>query len=736
MNGQTRGFLITVVSFLFIIAAGFPNSAEARKNSVYQSDAASLLITPLVAIRWDDIVIELQPEFELSETEALKLAVPKTADVRSISSRRSGLSVNFGNAGILESFKRVTDNLAPTKSTDTTTVEKANPKAAAESDEIPPTLLPTLSALTGQTGKIDPFLQYSIATSLMQEVALLNNYLKHAVMKNGYSPYLVRFNVSPRMTGRASVDTLASNISFLPSSKITSDAYPRGCSRYEFGDPAVVVPLVVTENAQASGVDQQLESARKLGIAFSDIVSGGLLGLNAGSQKNSVNQISTTSVRSTFSVARATEGSLELQLSAPTGAEDGSVAERHYTVTVMILVPNKTLADRKCAVAGQTSNHPVESRVRLVSLTQARTKGYPLKTRTREQELRRTALAIANHCYVSPVSRKRDVKNYVTQLLGSAKGKDGTADEIDNAILDGDYAAFSTLIKRNSQCAGSATTSERQALWGRLSMQASSRPWVRADITLPTPGSVSFPDTGFAYLIQDSGKRWDITLDGGKNLHADLLKANLVVQVPVGANNEKRSFLIPGKLSSSLDRRSLQLSFPSPASLKITGYDSASDAKVVVSANASNHREPIGCDGNGCEKEYENFHYVNNASAASNVKVQLTAESGAIKPDKAGIGEVAFTITANKKSDGSLVADKIRVGLTNTQIVSVSSKTKLGVTSSVQVFNGAVTVSPNTRTVVKLKNFDPQKPVKLVPTAFKGNTLITSLVPTAIPVDK
>ena len=224
MNTAVR--LAFCVVLFSMIGCSFPP----RHDTFGSTHVAVLSVT-----KFDDYKDTLQPAFDLTPQQALEKSVPNTmhleqALVDAFSARvglklapSSELPAGFGEDG---------DGAVATPSITQNVGDRA-PKAVLD---------PTAIAL-------DPHLSYLAATSLYQEVKLLNRYVQDAAIRQGYRAYIVRLQVTkmPRLRNQP-YDTYV-NIGFFQS----DPAFPRSD---EAESVSGVVKLLTEQNLFDESMEQ------------------------------------------------------------------------------------------------------------------------------------------------------------------------------------------------------------------------------------------------------------------------------------------------------------------------------------------------------------------------------------------------------------------------------------------------------------------------------------------------
>jgi hypothetical protein len=169
-----------------------------RPGPVTQAEAGSTHVFG-VAYPWRTFVDALQPTFPMTPELALNSAIPTTASFasRTVEAFRGQLGIGLPRSTTSETQTRATDAAGVQTMTEGRTrgTEPGQaPAPPAALGAVPGTgTLPTLAAALGE----DPFLKYSVANDLYQEVQILNRALREIYIGKDVVPYLVRLKVSP-----------------------------------------------------------------------------------------------------------------------------------------------------------------------------------------------------------------------------------------------------------------------------------------------------------------------------------------------------------------------------------------------------------------------------------------------------------------------------------------------------------------------------------------------------------
>ncbi|MDH3590486.1 MAG: hypothetical protein OER88_01315, partial [Planctomycetota bacterium] len=200
------------------------------------------------------------------------------------------------------------------------------------------------------------------ATALYQEVQMLNRYVRDAALREGYATYVVRLQISLMPRARFVPYDAYSTISFFNAGQ---DGAPqtfsmRGDEEQESGaansngggtdtgkktkrPPAssapIVIPLLVTDNLEASVQSRNEEQAQKLSLELSKL---GVFGADVDNALSRIESALGSDLNSLFTIGRVTENTLRVRLGAMNqGSTRWGMVPRTHTVTVMVVVPTQ-----------------------------------------------------------------------------------------------------------------------------------------------------------------------------------------------------------------------------------------------------------------------------------------------------------------------------------------------------------------------------------------------------------
>lgn len=265
-----------------------PNTPEPKTFDTHE-EAASSHIAVLSVERWEDAKDSFQPDFKLTEAQALdkSLAATRTIEEQFLDSLQVALRLRAAETGSLGAGSSTGGGGTTDTGDDGGDGGDDGGDGGGDdggagggddgggdgggNDLLDPSTLELLDPTVTEPGgtrpqqsvlnkdlSTDPMLDYLAATALYQEVQMLNRYVDHAVQKTGYEPYLVRLQVS--LLPRARFEPYDAYVWF---SFFTGDGSPS------------VTPRVVDTIAQTPQVRIQAlaEEMTQISRSFDDQVS-------------------------------------------------------------------------------------------------------------------------------------------------------------------------------------------------------------------------------------------------------------------------------------------------------------------------------------------------------------------------------------------------------------------------------------------------------------------------------
>ncbi len=342
-----------------------------KLNSV--QEAASVRVAALSVARWEDYVDSLQAQYALTPDGALALAIPQTSISQSSIADAVGLGLQIG---LPQSTRTQTQSLSTsqgntaastTATTGTTTTntsngatnsansESANTTATrgpgtAPASTLPAQTAPSVNGIAGPSGTVqtDPLTTYTAATAIYQEVQLLNRYLQDGALSYGYVPYIARMQISVMPFARNEPYDVYLDIGFFSRCAGDTDGVP--VSKEVF--PAIVVPLLVTDDIERGQSTSAENIARQLALSIAGTVNNIGVGANFSNLKDQFKSILAENLNSLFMVSRGADNVLEVRIGAGTSTNSSGYAmsAQTHNLTFLMLVKREhaAVADGIC----------------------------------------------------------------------------------------------------------------------------------------------------------------------------------------------------------------------------------------------------------------------------------------------------------------------------------------------------------------------------------------------------
>lgn len=400
------------LSALFLPGCPLFSDVEPQKEVTFQHEAGSSHVAVLAVAPWDDVRESLEPKFQMTADKALEEVLPISAKIQNMVFGGVAAKLRAATPTVKEfsdSTKTNVDGVKTKQKTKSTKEEPGEITRAPEASLLDErdNLGKTNEALSGDELKTDPILRYMAATSLLQEVQLLNQYLKYAPISNKYKPYLVRLQISLMPNARNMPYDAYTILSFFPqdwrvlrsgggglagevhispkkkASSLWPGAAPGGqlisakaltgdrgtqttpaqpsqvstspCEQ-QTASPAQdgekqsgllpkVIPMLVSDSLEAANYARSQEMLMRLALGVSAMVQGADLSAEFDSTLNKLKAATSYDLNSLFSVARVTPNTLRVRMGAyRQGVEAYTMVPRTHTVSVLLLVPKDYFA--------------------------------------------------------------------------------------------------------------------------------------------------------------------------------------------------------------------------------------------------------------------------------------------------------------------------------------------------------------------------------------------------------
>ncbi|HET8796106.1 MAG TPA: hypothetical protein VFO89_00355, partial [Thermoanaerobaculia bacterium] len=258
---RTLNALTGITAVIAVLALGCGSTQRVREIQSQDSVGKISVGVQSIAPFDDAYVRQISPNFTLTTPDALQAI--SQARIRELETLREVLlaaRLDLGARGT--SVTKATEAATGAETTVKETTTETKTPGTAPATQLPAAIAATLARLTDdETVTIDAALRYRTAASLIQEVALLNRYVRDAAIARNTAPYVVRFLVTVSPYSRELPYDASVSIELTDSNK----------------KPIVVVPLFVTDTIETS---REGSFARAASAVGGDV--GGVLGTGIG----------------------------------------------------------------------------------------------------------------------------------------------------------------------------------------------------------------------------------------------------------------------------------------------------------------------------------------------------------------------------------------------------------------------------------------------------------------------
>lgn len=518
-----------------------------------------------VAYPWRTFADALQPTFPMTPELALASSLPTTAGFssRTVEAFRAQIAAGLPRTTVTESQTRATDAAG----VETVTESQARNREPGQAPALPGALATIPGAVSLPLAQAalahEPFLRYSAASDLFQEVQILNKALRELYVGSGVVPYLVRLKVSPLAYRRQLRFDIYSDIVFFeartelnnePSN--TVQVATRSTSRvpakvvqcpWEAGVPQsgpkeatarvkqlpYVVPLLVTDDLEVASEAVTAQAILELAAALSGTVGNAGVGGQAQAVRDSLNAALANSSNALRTVVRLGDNAIRVRLGAayaagPFGTKAYEHTTRTHNVSLLLLVPKAQL---------EAVPDDQDARIEFVARTSLRNvkDGSLLTVRDPDQaweDLRLIAEGVklprrvgqrrkcgTGHCIrkFTDADVTDEHRSHAYDMIGDLRG----------FALYGEVDNFNTLLE--SCTAGFDDERDLRDLWAELTSFSGSYNVASSTIRLPKPPPRCLPSMHQLVLLRDDKKQTVAQIAGVSGYEAREISARLLV---------------------------------------------------------------------------------------------------------------------------------------------------------------------------------------------------------------
>lgn len=551
--------LVVAVCIPMLSCSYFRDTSAVRFDQ--QEGVGSVHVAIQSVAPFEGYINSLQPQFAFNTEQALAAAIQQTQTEDSQLFRALMASLTLA---LPQNTNSKTTTLNADGTTTVTGTESKTPGDASKVTAAPGVPANGLGALTLPDNKvgIDQSLKFRAAAALLQEVALLNAYVRDAAVSRGARPYVVRMLVTLLPNAHLEPYDAYSTISFFQAPRkdekeirrtAAFESYRTNPQLSEFVERAdkqakeakcdsalEVIPLLVTDNLESSLHSDTVQRIRDMAAALSGVVSNAGVGAGVHSRAEDANKTLNQNLNSLFTLARVAPNAVEARLGAVWSNDHFVMVPRTFNVTVIVLIPTGTTSE----IASDILPCP---NVTFTSSTRVRDaqRGTLLPPRPMFVVEPEFALLAAN--WGLRYEPKLAPQYYELMHLAQA----------------GDLAGFKTklgaipaaLAGRSWATVADGPTS----IWNEFLALSALTGQSGGTFSVPL-NDVRFFDTRIKSTVVDDGKTSEVLLNGGANILADRISAVLRVDRDDGS---QPLFVNNTAAVVGLDGRTATLTFPS-----------------------------------------------------------------------------------------------------------------------------------------------------------------------------
>jgi hypothetical protein len=291
------------------------------------ADIGTVGVAVVSAAPFELFVKDLEPGFEIDGKKALELVTATTRQVEDtyIQSLQALVKLAPGQlSGTRESSTSTDADGKTTSTSSSTSSSSAGDLSKVVGPTIPATTLP--GALPGGSAPagVNPMLSHLLATALLQEVKLLNKYVRTAPTLRDHTQFIVRMQLNVRQLGRNT-----------PYNAEIDIAFNKG---------VVAVPLLLSDSIDIASASTARGTIRSLGVGLAALRGNFDLGLDVGSRAEGLLRALGSEFNSVLSVGQTPgkTNSISVQVGAnEKGVDKHELLTRSHLVTMLLLVPNE-----------------------------------------------------------------------------------------------------------------------------------------------------------------------------------------------------------------------------------------------------------------------------------------------------------------------------------------------------------------------------------------------------------
>ncbi|MCJ7547722.1 MAG: hypothetical protein MUP30_13045 [Deltaproteobacteria bacterium] len=652
--------IVCLVAVLFLFGCAGSQLFEPDRGLNTQPEAGAVNLSVTSVALWEDYIATLQPTFDLTAEEALAKVIPKTTLLEERFLDQLALSLK-AKGGLPQ---------ASTSTAEATTNQKKDASA-----------LPGLQEKDKSIAE-EPMLEYTAAAALYQEVQLLSRYVEDAALKYDCQAYVIRMQVGVLPYNRNQPYDVYTTLSFFPYGidKV-------GNIKDDTTKPAIVLPLLVTDNLEGMLKSRSLDTIRKLALALSYQMQGGGGEVEAQKQSDKLRSVTGTDLNSLMTVSRVTDSAIQVRLGAQRQPTAGyAMIPRTHYITCLLMVP-KEFAETKDGIP--------QVKVVAKSVFRDVENGKALPTRKKEAE-------------------KAEIREILRQYDKNWKPSDEEISELFKYLLSNDYPAFFKKLKKIDEVKGSHVHSFGRNIWLQFIENIGRSEFTAATFDLPRPEKTEPPKNQAVLLLDDGESATTAYLRGGKGMIPSRMSAQLTLKMKDG---ETLPF-IATSVQVGPGGKDPVLVFPSLKAWKVEDMKLEKGRLVesnieIFDATGDRWNPPMGEKPNS--SPYKTVLYRLQKSSELPPSFKLWTPLDSVIAAKDGAGQLKLFLELKKENNKPLV-DAVEITLANAQVDEVKAETP----GTAKLVRGKITTIGSSTLTLTMSNLVKDKKITIKAAGMKG----------------
>ena len=341
--------MTAAVLLLGCSSLSFKTTPEGNQRAENLADAGSVHVAVLAVTPWDEIKSKLRPNLQIDHKTLREQSIPITFSMLDKYLDILRLQVALAPTTVKTSTSSTTvtetgkEDATKTQSTTATAPGEARSTSAGAALAAGAAPAATASAVSA----INSSLTARAMASFVQDVQALNAEVDSAAKRTGYTPYLMRIQVSVMPRRRHLGYDVYSNLSFFGYSGSFDSASGDAGRRVSTNGTPFIVPLLSSDSIETAQRSQSIEALRDVGIALDLIKGFGSAGAAFGSQTDRQQALQGLDVNSVLTLGRLSDNTLRVRLGAAFDPGGGfAVHPRTNTISVLVFFPTQAHQSR------------------------------------------------------------------------------------------------------------------------------------------------------------------------------------------------------------------------------------------------------------------------------------------------------------------------------------------------------------------------------------------------------